>query len=138
MPSEGIRNGRTAPQPIAPEEFDPRAVGRRLDEVITSPSQHQRALVGGLPAEGLGERGLADPRLPADQDQAARTGERGVERLAQQGELAIAADEGWGRSGSTWRRGWCAGPRSAAEKGLIGKYSRVSQQYVRTLRCVDA
>jgi hypothetical protein len=79
---------------VAPERLDPRAVWRRLGEVVAAPDEHERALLGGLPAERLREGGLADPRLPADQDQAAAPGEGVGETLPQDREFSFPPREG--------------------------------------------
>src|SRR5690348_16841419 len=71
MLGEGGREGRTiASWPVAPEEFHPRPIRRRLVEVIAVPGEDQRTLLSRIAAERFRERRLADARLPADEDEA--------------------------------------------------------------------
>jgi len=86
---------------IAPEEFDPGAIGRRLGEVVAPPDEDQRPPRLGIPAHRLGQRGLADARLAADEHQAAPPGESGIEMLAQDTAFTVASDE-CGRGTRRW------------------------------------
>ncbi len=90
---EGIGRRHSLRLTMVPEEFDPRAVGRRLGQVIAPPDEHQRTLLRRLPAERLGERRLADARLTADEHETAPPGESGIEMLAQDSEFAVASDQ---------------------------------------------
>ena len=86
--------GRAGASPRgAGEGLAPGAVGRRLGQVVAAPDQHQRALRGRLGQQRLGEGGLADARLAADEHQRPAPGQRRGERVAQRGQLALAADE---------------------------------------------
>src|SRR5437879_520352 len=54
----------------------------------------ERAARRGFAAEVLGEGGLADTGLPAEEDEATTPGEGGIEMGTQDCPLALAADEG--------------------------------------------
>src|SRR5262249_1808679 len=58
------------------------------------PDEHECALRHRLTAERFREGGLADPRLPADQHQAALAGGSGGKPRTQEGELPVSPDEG--------------------------------------------
>jgi len=49
--------------------------------------------VRGLGEQHLGEGGLADPRLAADEDERPAPGAGGIEGIAQRRQLTFAADE---------------------------------------------
>jgi hypothetical protein len=95
----GRKDGRVVYGRVGGEEIDPGTVGRGLGKVVAASDQHQRALLSCLPRQCLGERGLADPRLPTDQNEAAVPCEGGIEVLAQEGEFARTPN----------KRGWNAG-----------------------------
>ncbi len=85
----------------ARQGLGPGAVGRRLAEVVAAPDQHPRALFLGLAAECLGQGGLTDARLAADEHQRPVASQGGIQGIAQRRLLALAADEGrCGREGS--------------------------------------
>src|SRR5215213_9681243 len=79
---------------IGGEEVAPGSVWRRVREVVAVAGEDVRALVGRLVGEGAGERGLADPGLPAEEDQAAVSRQGGGEFFAQYALLPRPADEG--------------------------------------------
>src|SRR5205823_4543992 len=80
-------------QPV--ERLDPRAVGRGLREVVAAPDKDERALLGRLPAQRLGQGGLADARLAADEHQRPTPGQRRGQGSAKERQLALAPDERW-------------------------------------------
>ena len=61
------RRGHAHRGAIAGGEFGPRPVWGDFGQVVAAPDEHERTLLGGLPAQRLRERRLADPRLAADQ-----------------------------------------------------------------------
>ena len=99
------RRGQVVAGRQAVEGFLPGAVGRRLAEVVAAPGEGQRAPPHTLGQRPLGQRGLADARLPADQHQRSAPGQRGGQRVAQGGLLALAAHEGHGGRGQRVARG---------------------------------
>ncbi len=111
---QGRRVGEAAPQGL-----DPRPVGRGAARLPAAPDEHARAAVARAGRGLLDEPALADPRLAPDEGDAAVAGEGGVERIAEEGELALAADEpavrrgrGGGRGGlGRVRRGRAGGRR---------------------------
>ncbi len=96
--------GRLVTGVIRAEQLYPRTVGGSLGEIITASDKDERCPLTRVSAERLGERGLADPRLTADQHQAALPGEGASESLAKDGEFAVPPDKA--RRGASGRRSW--------------------------------
>jgi hypothetical protein len=61
----------------AGEEVDPWAVRRRLGEIEAAPDEDERSPFYSFATERLGERGLADARLAADEHEATPPGQGG-------------------------------------------------------------
>ena len=78
---------------VRTQGFGPRPIWRRRGQVVAATPQHQAALILGLTGQPLHQRGLADARLTTDQHQRAVTSQHVVERLMEQGLLALATDE---------------------------------------------
>ena len=87
------RRGEDGIGPIAVKEVQPGAVGGGLGEIEAPPRQNERAPFGCFPADGLGEGGLADARLAADQHNTAPPGEGGIEVFPEERQFPIAPDQ---------------------------------------------
>jgi len=72
--------------------------------------------VRGIPREPVGEGGLADASLAADQDEAAPASARRGQSVVQDGEFAVAPDEGR-RCDRRWRTDVHARPRRRGADG---------------------
>jgi hypothetical protein len=77
----------------APGDLDPGAVRWGLDAVITVAAEDVCTRVHRLAAQRIGEGGLPDTGLTADQDEAAPAGPRRGQAVVQEGELMVAADQ---------------------------------------------
>jgi hypothetical protein len=75
------------------EHLDPRPVRRRLGAVVAAPDENARPPRGGLPAHRSRERSFADPRLAADQYEAAPPGARSITMLLEHATFALPPDE---------------------------------------------
>lgn len=93
------------PPPGARAVPRPRPVWRRLAQVVAPPDQDKRALVRRLAADCLGERGTADARLPADEDQRPAPGQRGGEGVARMDCSRSRPTRGWAASAEGVRVG---------------------------------
>ena len=75
------------------QEIEEGTIRRRLRAVVAAPNQHQRPPVGGLGADGFGERRLANSRVTADQYQASVAFERSRELFPEDIQLPRSPDE---------------------------------------------
>ena len=78
---------------VRPDRLRPRPVGRRTAGFPGAAEEGRRAPLPRPLRELIREPALADARLAAEQDEAAAPGERRIERLLEDTELALAADE---------------------------------------------
>ena len=113
-------NGRGGGEGLdAPADLPPGAVGRGLGPVVAVADEDAGARGRRLVADGTRKRGLADAGLAADQDQAAPPAPRRGQAVAQEGELAVAPDEGGGGVGADDR---------TAMRDLAGDDARAGRQ----------
>ena len=92
--SEPLAHGRRIlAAHVRPDRLRPRPVGRRTAGLPGAAEEGRRASLPRPLRELVREPALADARLAAEQDEAAAPGERRLERLLEDAELALAADE---------------------------------------------
>lgn len=77
-----------------PDDLDPYPVRSRAAALPGSAPQHPDPLLGRMTRQVLGERGLADPRLPRNEEQGPATTDRILEASQQLGQFPTPADKG--------------------------------------------
>ncbi len=90
--------------PEGAQHLDPRPACRRAAAVPGGAPGHAQPADAGVVGESLHQRGLADPRLAGDEDQASTPRLEIAEPLAKDGQLPLAADQrlhpaGWAGPG---------------------------------------